>query len=265
MVDVLPAAVLAVVRGAAALHALWLLVLPVECPGCGRPNTALCPACRRPLTGSAVDVATAAVPVPVHACAPYVGPVPGTVVAGKDRGRLDMTRPLAAALAAAVEASLDAAGAGPLGADGGLRPVLLVPVPSSAGATRARGADVVALLATVASRRLRVRGRRVRVARLLRQRRGVSDQAGLGARGRAANVAGAFAVRRPLLRGFPAGARAVVVDDVVTTGASAAEAARVLSGHGVVVLGVAAIAWTPLRRPGSPSGFGRQTPGEGKH
>jgi predicted amidophosphoribosyltransferase len=143
--------------------------------------------------------------------------------------------------------------------------VLLVPVPSAPRATRVRGADVVALLATVASRRLRARGRPVRAARLLRQSRRVSDQAGLGARGRAANVAGAFAVRRPLLRGIPAGARVVVVDDVVTTGASAAEAVRVLRGHGVVVLGVAAVAWTPLRRPGSPRGFGRQTPGELKH
>ena len=108
---------------------------------------------------------------------------------------------------------------------------------------------MVALLAAVASRRLRARGRPVRAVRLLRQRRGVSDQAGLGARGRAANVAGAFAVRRPL-RGVPAGAGVVVVDDVVTTGASAAEAVRVLRAHGVVVLGVAAVAWTPLRRRG---------------
>jgi predicted amidophosphoribosyltransferase len=265
MVDVLPAAVLATVRAAAALHALWLLVLPVECPGCGRPDSSLCPACRRPLRVPAVEVETATVPVPVHACAPYLGPVPRTVVAWKDRGRLDLTRPLAGALAAAVEASLDAAGAGSLRAGGGLRPVLLVPVPSAPRATRVRGADVVALLAGVASRRLRGRGRPVRVARLLRQRRRVSDQAGLGARGRVANVAGAFAVRRPLLRRLPAGTQAVVVDDVVTTGASAAEAARVLQEQGVAVLGVAAIAWTPLRRPGSPRGFGRQTPGERKH
>jgi predicted amidophosphoribosyltransferase len=105
----------------------------------------------------------------------------------------------------------------------------------------------------------------VRVVRALRQRRRVSDQAGLGARGRAANVAGAFAVRRPLLGGLRAGARVVVVDDVVTTGASAAEAVRVLRAHGAVVLGVSAIAWTPLRGGERRKGFGRQTPEEGKH
>jgi predicted amidophosphoribosyltransferase len=187
------------------------------------------------------------------------------VVAWKDRGRLDLTRPLAHSLAAAVEAALDAAGVGTARSGRSRTPVLLVPVPSSAGATRVRGADVVALLAAVASRRLRGRGRPVRGARLLRQRRRVSDQAGLGARGRAANVAGAFAVRRPLLRGLPPGARVVVVDDVVTTGASAAEAARVLRRHGAVVLGVAAVAWTPLRGAADRKGIGRHTPGRENH
>jgi predicted amidophosphoribosyltransferase len=253
------------VRCRGALHALWLLVLPVECPGCGRPDTALCPACRRPLAGPAVEVAAAAVPVPVRACAPYAGSVPRTVVAWKDRGRLDLTRSLAAALTTAVEASLEAAGADARGTPRFCGPVLLVPVPSSPGATRGRGADVVALLAAVAARRLRAGGSPVRTARLLRQRRRVSDQAGLGARGRAANVAGAFAVRRPPLRRLPAGARVVVVDDVVTTGASAAEAARALHRNGAVVLGVAAVAWTPLRAPDHRRRSGRQTPGERKH
>ena len=255
MVEVLPAAVLATARAGAALRALWLLVLPVECPGCGRPDTALCSACRRPLAAPAAVVTSAAVSVAVHACAPYARPVPRTVVAWKDRGRLDLTRPLARALATAVEASLDAAGAGAAPAADGSEPVLLVPVPSSARASRERGADVVALLAAVASRRLRARGRPVRAARLLRQRRRVSDQAGLGAGGRAANVAGAFAVRRPILRGFPRGARVIVVDDVVTTGASAAEAVRVLRREGAVVLGVAAVAWTPLRARPTPEGL----------
>jgi predicted amidophosphoribosyltransferase len=253
----------AALRIAAALHALWLLVLPVECAGCGRPDVALCPSCRRPLAAPALEVTTAVVPVPVHASAPYAGPVPRAVVAWKDRGRLDLTRRLGPPLAAAVEASLDAAGVPP--GSTAQAPVLLVPVPSSRGATRARGADVVALLAQGAARRLRGRGRPVRVARLLRQRRRVRDQAGLGASGRAANVAGAFALRRPLLGGLPPGARVVVVDDVVTTGASAAEAARVLHAHGAVVLGVAAVAWTPLRGRGRRKGFGRQTREEGKH
>jgi predicted amidophosphoribosyltransferase len=207
-------------------------------------------------------VAAPAVPVPVHACATYSGSVPRTVVFWKDRGRLDLTRRLAAALAAAVEASLDVAGVCGGRSGSGQSPVLLVPVPSAARASRVRGADVVALLAAVASRRLRARGRPVRAARLLRQRRPVNDQAGLGAPARVANVAGAFAVRRPLMGGVPPRARVIVVDDVVTTGASAAEAARALRQSGAVVLGVAAIAWTPRRDAVDPRGFGRQTPSD---
>jgi predicted amidophosphoribosyltransferase len=124
--------------------------------------------------------------------------------------------------------------------------VVLVPVPSSAWASRARGADVAALLAGRAARDLRAPGRPARAVRGLRQRRRVHDQAGLGAPGRAANVAGAFTVRRPARRRLR-GRVVVVVDDVVTTGASAAEACRALRSAGVEVVAVAAVAWTPLR------------------
>ena len=240
------AAVLAAARG---LRALGLLAVPVECGGCALPDTALCPWCRQRLAGPAVGVA-AAVPVPVFACAPYAGPVSRVVIAWKDRGRLDLTAPLARALAGAVLATLD--GFPPPGRAAHQGPVLLVPVPSSARARRARGADVAALLAARAAREVRVTGGAARVARVLRQRRRVSDQAGLGAGARARNVAGAFAVRRGFgagsVRRLPRGALVVVVDDVVTTGASAAEACRMLRREGAVVLGVAAVAWTPLRR-----------------
>jgi predicted amidophosphoribosyltransferase len=155
---------------------------------------------------------------------------------------------LARPLAAAVLATLDVA-AGGTGAAADR--VLLVPVPSSARACRTRGADVGALLAARAARDVRRSGGAVRVARVLRQRRRVTDQAGLGAGARSRNVEGAFAVRRGLAgapgRRLPPGVAVLVVDDVVTTGASAAEACRALEAAGAVVLGVAAIAWTPLR------------------
>ncbi len=235
-----------------AVRALGLLAVPVECAGCALPDVPLCPACRRRLDAPPVAVSAPAVPVPVRACVPYAGPVSRAVVAWKDRGRLDLTPVLARPLAAAVLGTLDVAGTGAgAGAGAGADRVLLVPVPSSARARRIRGADVTALLAARAARDVRRSGGAVRVARVLRQRRRVTDQAGLGAGARTRNVSGAFTVRRRLVgrpaRRLPPGVAVVVVDDVVTTGASAAEACRALTAAGAVVLGVAAVAWTPLR------------------
>jgi predicted amidophosphoribosyltransferase len=119
-----------------------------------------------------------------------------------------------------------------------------VPMPSSATARRARGADPTWHLVATAVRHLRAGGTPVRVLPALRQSRAVADQAELSARGRAANLRGALEVRSgavPLL----AGAGAVVLaDDIVTTGATLAEAARALVAVGVAVRGAAVVAAT---------------------
>ena len=79
---------------------------------------------------------------------------------------------------------------------------------------------------------------------MLRQGRRVADQSGLDALARARNLEGALRVRgRPGSTGLPV----VVVDDLVTTGASLAEAARALDGCGFVVLGAAVVAATVRR------------------
>jgi predicted amidophosphoribosyltransferase len=85
----------------------------------------------------------------------------------------------------------------------------------------------------------------VRVVSALRVRRSLQDQAGLGIEQRRRNVAGAFAVRAGV---SVAGRCCVVVDDVVTTGASSAEAVRALQQAGATVLAVAAVCATPRRR-----------------
>jgi predicted amidophosphoribosyltransferase len=160
------------------------------------------------------------------------------LLAHKERGVLRLAGPLGAALGAAVAALLRVLGVRPLG-------LLLVPVPSRRSAVRARGHDPTARLAVRAAAGV---GAHVRAARLLRHRRAVLDQAGLGAAQRAANLDGALVV--PALRGRLATRvrdPVVVVDDLVTTGASLAEATRALGVAGFTVLGSAVVAATAGR------------------
>lgn len=222
------------------------LVLPAECAGCGESGSrsalpGLCPLCALSLSGPPVPARLprrenggAKMP-PVLALAAYLDPVPEIIIAQKEHGRLDLARPLGRELARAAEAV--AAGADPL---------WLVPVPSTRAATVRRGQDPMLRMARVAAAGLRASGRAVAVLPVLTHRRRVADQAGLGRRARAENLAGALAVRASSARLL--GERPVVlVDDVVTSGATLAEAARALRAAGNAPLGAAVLAAARLR------------------
>ena len=199
------------------------LVLPRDCAGCRRPGAQLCADCRAELAATAPHRATpdpAPPGLPRTWAATTYGPlVRGLLVGHKERGRLGLVAPLGALLGAAVTA---------------MRPgeVVLVPVPSSRAAVRARGHDHAARLARAAAASCGLRA-----APLLRPTRAVADQAGLDAAERAANLAGALAAGR-LLDGLPV----VLVDDVLTTGATLVEAARALRDGGARVRGAAVVA-----------------------
>lgn len=224
------------------------LVLPVDCGGCGTPRTALCEECAGALYGTA---ARRARPVPepaglpvVHAAAPYADAVRAVLLAHKERGALGLARPLGVALAGAVRAGLprSAREAGPL---------LLVPVPSARRAVRERGHDAARRIALAAAGELRRTGTEARALPVLRQWRAVADQSGLTARGRVANLAGALEVAAGGGR-LLEGGRAVLVDDLMTTGASLVEAARALRAAaglrfpGPMQLSAAVVAVPPL-------------------
>jgi predicted amidophosphoribosyltransferase len=222
------------------------LVLPRVCAGCGHPGAVLCGACCTLLARPHVAAPRRHPPgfPPTVAAGVYAGPVRPAVVAFKERGRAELAVPLGTALALAAAAVL---AGGPPG--GG--PVLLVPVPSSAAAVRRRGRDHVRELAGQAARTLSDAGVPAVVAPVLRRGRGTADSAGLDAGQRRANLAGRFRLAEPRA-GWPAGARLVLVDDLVTSGATLTEAARALSaragGPGGVPVLAAAVAATP-RRP----------------
>ncbi|OBF27977.1 ComF family protein [Mycobacterium sp. ACS4331] len=205
------------------------LILPLQCGGCGTPETRWCDACAAALEVAA-DAPHVISPrldpgVPTFALGRYAGPRRQAIVALKEHGRTDLCAPLARALAFGVH-RLIGWGVVP-------EPLSLVPAPTRRTSARRRGGDPVTRLARAA-----VAGHdAVTVSPALVMRAFVRDSVGLDSRRRERNVAG-----RVRLRTGPPEAPALVVDDIVTTGATARESVRVLRGAGVDVVGVLALA-----------------------
>jgi len=220
-----------------ALAAAADLAFGSRCAGCDEELGTLCDACAETLYGPATEGEIGAVPLAVTMR--YEGVGRAVVLAHKERGRLSLAQPLGAALAVAVTAALTTSGP--------VEKAVLVPAPSRRSATRARGHDPMMRTARHAARVLDRAGIPTVAVPALAYRRTVSDQHDLDRDARFANVAGAISVRRWLLGRFPR-ARVVVVDDVVTTGATVLECCRSLERAGRRPTAVAAITATGGRR-----------------
>jgi ComF family protein len=137
---------------------------------------------------------------------------------------------------------------------------LIVPVPLDRGRRRARGFNQSELLAKEVGR---LTGVGVD-ARVLRRRRATQTQTGLTHRQRRLNVRGAFVVGRPAAI---AGKSIALVDDVITTGATAAACAHVLKGAGASRVVVLALARARRRfisfEPGEPEPMQRAATAQG--
>lgn len=217
------------------------LLFPVSCAGCGAPDIALCPACRALVEGPGDLSRRLDGGLIVHSAFRYEGEIARMLRALKQEGRTALARPFGRALAAlpagpalpAGRAALPALSEGRAAPGADLPRALYVPVPTSRAAQRRRGYRVVELL-------LRRSG--LPSASLLRAARRADDQRLLGREERARNVSGT-------LRALPAsaGVPVMIVDDVVTTGATLAEAARALEAAGARVIGAITVAATPRR------------------
>ncbi|WP_434993685.1 ComF family protein [Arthrobacter sp. Ld5] len=238
------------------------------------PDVALGPAgLPGPGEGSGPDDGASYGPLPVVAAGRYRHTVATVLLAYKNHGHVDLAAPVQAALAGALHEAVAQLDPGRAGSDPA-RPVLLVPVPGRASSRRRRGYDPLLLLLSRLDRtgglpagaRLAAGARQMApAARLadalarggpgaaLRQAlaaRGGSraGQKGLGRARRRANVLHSMrgvSDARALL----AGRDCIVVDDVLTTGATIGEVHRVLCAAGARVLGAAVVAATsPPRR-----------------
>lgn len=204
------------------------LVLPLQCGGCGRPGTRWCPACAKDLTVKPDEphVITPRLDpgVPVLSLGRYAGARRRAIVAVKEHGRADLIAPLALALSHAI---------GNLLTWGIVEaPLFIVPAPTRRSAARRRGGDPVARITRCAA----AARTGMTVIPALRLKPFTRDSVGLSSADRRRNIAG-----RVRLATSIAGS-VVVVDDVVTTGATATESVRVLQTDGADVVAVVALA-----------------------
>jgi len=186
------------------------LVLPPSCPACGREGSALCRDCaqylRRRLDeppGIPLGLRSnqPAGIVQLEWCCAYSGPARACLHALKYDGERRLVEPLAELMAARWQRA-------------GVGGDVLVPVPVHAARRRQRGFDQAELLARGVGRRLRLP-----VVNALDRAARTAAQHSLDRRARAANVGHAFIVA-PARRAAIAGRWVVLVDDVVTTGAT---------------------------------------------
>lgn len=211
------------------------LVLPLQCGGCAGPGTRWCRSCDKDLavTPDQPYVVTPRLDpgVPVLSLGRYAGIRRKTIVAVKERGRADLITPLAAALTQGLE-NLLAWGILDI-------PLSVVPAPTRASAARRRGGDPVTRLAECAT----ATSPGMTVVPALRLKAFTRDSVGLSSAARQRNITGRVRLTRSTeRRGAVVRNPVVVVDDVVTTGATATESVRVLQACGVDVVAVLALA-----------------------
>ncbi len=208
------------------------LLLPPTCPGCGREGKVLCDDCCAPLRrrlaeppGSPLGLPAVMPPglLQLEWCAMYSGPVRAALHALKYRGERRLAQPLGAVLAERWRRA-------------GRGGDLLTWVPVHPSRRRERGFDQAEELARVVARELSLP-----VERCLERRLRTSALHGLSRDERAGSTAGAF-VAVPASRPWLQGCWVVIVDDILTTGATLAGCAAALAEGGAAAVSAMTVA-----------------------
>ena len=215
--------------GGRAVEKMLDIVYPNKCLFCkrvlGDAKEIACEKCVERISGAAGVVFPANVSA-VYAACDYDGEARGVVHRFKYEGKRMLARPMARLIFERV---------GSVGGD------MLLPVPLHVKRERERGFNQAALLA----RELAAMVARVAAYDGMERVKDTARQFELSRQERETNIAGAFALRE----GFDvAGADVVLVDDVLTTGATAAECAAVLLRGGAKSVGLIVFAATVGKR-----------------
>nr|MBN1229147.1 ComF family protein [Anaerolineae bacterium] len=209
------------------------LLFPPRCAGCGRVGAHLCPRCREsfvPLVDNGADGLQAVSGCDQIACAyVYEGALRLAIHALKYKHVRQLAEPLAQALADRIRLNVDAGS-------------LLCPVPMHEIRRRERGYNHAELLATSLSR---IWDNPLVQSGVLRRSRVTSTQVGLDYASRYENVSGAFEAQS----GYFQGKSVIVVDDVITTGATMQACAKALKAAGAARITGIALARTVLMQP----------------
>ena len=223
-------------------------LLPPTCVLCGAPGALgldLCPGCLADLPHNHHPCIRCAHPLPwdlqatgvcgacQHQPPPqdashipflYQDAIPSLVIGAKFHGRLNLARLLGLCLARSLRQQ------------GVLQPDIIIPVPLHPHRLRERGYNQALEIARALSRELAIPVDPGLCARL----RATPPQVGLEREERQHNVRGAFGVMGPV-----AGGHLVILEDVVTTGGTTGELARVLRQAGAARIDLWAVARTP--------------------
>jgi predicted amidophosphoribosyltransferase len=209
------------------VDALAELILGSSCPGCQTPAFGICQSCQTLLLYSR-PVHASSGGIPVVAGGHYAGILREVILTAKERRGLGCLPVLSRLLARAI-AEVAEPGS------------ILVPVPTAPARIAERGIDLPLDTALGAARSLGRQGLPLRVIPALRLTRVPADQSGLGPSARADNVAHSMRWKRR-----PATSPVIIVDDLVTTGSTLAEAVRACATAGVQVQAAACLARPPF-------------------